>query len=314
MVLQDIDGDKDWIAGLDWSKYRRRHEDYVGEGFFLPGVVEMFARQVCAPYPDEIDFFLSNAGNTPPGRVVQVHEAFTADGAPLHSVHQRLDALMRSHADDLEVAIARPDSISQAEWAAIMDAGQDEWALGQGARRAIDGIAPIIARLAAEERISCLARDRNDSRRTKVITGREWWDLDPEQAIRRIASGGLNLEAPFDPDAPPDHHVFVTRDGLQNAIADAQRTEYVAIAFVEFGKWAIRRRADHYAVHVAEVTEFLIGLMNSGAFETAINEDFEYEVEKEFGKRGLGRCFERAKAAAIADESRARFGKRRRQA
>jgi len=312
--LHDVDGDRDWIAGLDWSKYRRPHTDYVGEGFFLPGVVEMFARQVCAPYPDEIDFFLANAGNTPPGRVVPAEDAFAADGSPLFSVHQRLNTLMRSHADELEVAIARADMISREEWTAVMDAGQDDWALGQGARRAVDGLAPIIARMAAEKKILCHARDRTDSGKTTDITGREWWDLDPEQAIRRIASGGINVADPFGPDAVPDHHIFVTRDGLQNAITEAQRTEYVAIAFVEFGKWAIRRRADHYAVQVAEVTEFLIGLMDSGNYETAINEDFEYEVKAEFGVRGLGRCYERAKAAAIAEEKRARFGKRRRQA
>lgn len=309
--LHDVDSENEWLATLDWSAYRRPHTDWVGDGVFLPGVVDMFASQVCAPYPSGIELFLGHAGNTPPGRMILAEEAFAHDGTPLHSVHQRLDALVRAHADDLEVAIARPDVITFAEWDAVVDAGQEPWTVGQGARRALAGIAPIIARLAAEKRISCHARHRKDSNKKVDITGPEWWDLDPQQAVRRIASGGINLAAPYDPDAETDHLIFVSRDGLQNAIAETQSKEYVAIAFLEYGKWALRRRLDHYAVQVEEVADFLIGLMNSGRFESATNEDFMHEVSKEFGSRGLARVYERAKAIAINDPERARFGKRR---
>ncbi|WP_230770229.1 hypothetical protein [Sphingomonas sp. Leaf4] len=309
--MHDVDGDNDWISTLDWSAYRRPHTDYVSKAFFLPGVAEMFARHLCAPWPTEIDLFLSHAGNTPPGRIVQAEDAFAADGTPIHSVHRRLDATMRAHADDLEIAIARSDVITFAEWQEICDAGDDLWHLGQGARRAVNGLAPIIARLAAEERIRCHARPINGGGDRIPIVGRTWWDMDPEQAVRRMAAAAIDPSSPFDEHARPTHRIFVEREGLQNAIYDAQRKEYVAIAFLEFGRWALRRPADHYAVQVAEVTAFLVQLMESGHYEHAINEDFQFEVEQKFGKPGLGRCYERAKAAAIADERRARFGRRR---
>jgi hypothetical protein len=308
-LLEDIDND--WMAGLDWSKYRRPAADYVSDTIMLAGVVDMFARQVCGPYPTGIEFFLSKAGNTPPGSVVPAEDAFAPDGTPFHSVHKRLDTIMRSHADDLEVPIARPDVIGRDEWARIHDTGMDRWNLGLGARRAVAGLAPIVTRLAAEERLECHARPIHGGPKTISINGREWWDLDPEQSVRRIASSGLNLSKPYDPYAEPDHIIFVSPTGLQKVILDSAREHYVATAFREHGEWAVRRKVDYYAVQVAEVTAFLVTMMNSGNCETFTNRDFEAEVSLEFGSRGLGRCFERAKAAAVADAARSRFAKRR---
>ncbi len=309
--MNDPDTDNDWMAGLDWSKYRRPAADHVSQNIMLAGVVEMLARQVCGPYPTEITFFLSKAANTPPGRVVAAEKAFSSDGTPIHSIHQRLDSLMRSHAEDLEVGIARPDAISQDEWERIFDAGEDPWNEGLGARRAIAGLAPIFARLAAEERVECHARPINGWPETTPINGRKWWDLDPEQAVRRIAACGLNLSKPYDPHAKPDHNIFISSGGLQTVILETAGKHYVATAFQEYGDWAVRRKVDYYAVQVAEVTSFLITMMNSGRCEAFRNEDFEKAVQAEFGSRGLGRCFERAKANAVADPTRERFAKRR---
>ena len=309
--MDDIDTDNDWIAGLDWSKYRRPAADYVSDKIMLAGVIDMLARQVCGPYPSGIEFFLSKAGKTPPGPVVAADEAFAQDGTPVHSVHRRLDSLMRSHADDLEVGIARPDVISRDEWERIFDAGQDPWNEGLGARRAIAGLAPLFARLAAEERVQCHARPMNGGPTTTLINGREWWDLDPEQAVRRIAASGLNLSNPYDPHAAPDHNIFVSFEGLQAVILDAADKHYVATSFREHGDWAVRRKVDYYAVQIAEVTAMLVSMMDSGKCETFTNKDWETAVQSKFGTRGLGRCFERAKASAVADPTRRRFAKRR---
>ncbi|WP_343762968.1 hypothetical protein [Sphingomonas molluscorum] len=306
----DIDIDSEWIADLDWSRHRIGERAYLGGKIILTSVVDMLVKHVCAP-PPEGDSFLANAGNTPPGRIVDSEGAFNADGTPIHSVHRRLDSLMRSHADDLEIGITSPDMITRDEWDAIIFEGQGYWSDGVGARYAANAVAPILARMAYDKQISCFARRINGSPDPEDISGPEWWDLLPDQAVRRIATSGLNLARPMDADAPIDHLIFVSRDGLQNALIEAARKNYVELGASELGPWGFRRSVDYYAVQRAEVAEFLIQLMDSGEWEYATNSDFEAAVQAEFGTRGLGRCYERAKAIAVSDNKRSRFKKRR---
>lgn len=310
--MSEDDHDHDWMAGLDWSMHRRPYEDYVSEMLVLSGVVDLLGQYVLEPHPST-PFFIADAGNTPSGPLVDIEDAFSADGTPIHSVHAHLGSLMRSHANELGITIKNPDFISLAEWKAVLIAGSCSgyWSFGEGARLAVAGLAPMIARLAAEERILTYARPIGGGPTLLPITGRKWWDLDPEQAVRRLASCSLAYEAPFDASAIPNHMIFVSRTNLNSVLIEAARRKPVYIAFLEYGDWASKRTVNQYAVQTAEVTAFLISLMESGEVEHFNNQDFKTAVQDEFGVRGLGRCFERAKAAAIADPSRARFGKRR---
>ncbi|MBM7406387.1 MULTISPECIES: hypothetical protein [Sphingomonas] len=304
----------EWMTSLDWSRHARHATEYISMKEMLSGVLDKLARHVCAPYPDGLEFFLSQAGNKPAGQIVPAEEAFTEDGRPIYSVHRRLDALMRAHADDWSIGILEPDVISWDEWERIIDAGSDYWETGIGARRAIAGITPVFCRLAAEEVIKCHARPFGGGAETVEISGRKWWDLDPDQAIRRVASCSLNLSRPFDADAQPDHLIFVSRIGLDRALIEAARRSYVQIvALDDLPPWTIKRQVDRGQIDKEAVARYLISLMDSGDYENAKNQDFEAAVEDVFGARALGRCYQEAKARAIAadDGKRARFGKRR---
>lgn len=311
--VERFDRDNEWMAGLDWSRHRHRASDYVSDRLLLSGVAKIFADHLCAPSYPEMTDFLAQAGNTPAGGMVGAEEAFGPDGAPIHSIHARLASTARRHADEHGVGIASADVVTRDEWEAIVEHAAPYWGWGVGARRAVARLAPIIAGLAAREEIACFARPVGGGARDAAIriSGPDWWDIDPDMAVRRFAACGLNLKSPFDAGAPIDHLVFVARNGLQNVAIDTARKHYVPTAALEYGDHILKRRVDHYAVQTEEVAAFLIALMDSGECENWTNLTFQCAVQDEFGKRGLGRCYERAKAMAIEDEKRSRFGRRR---
>ncbi|PCG15759.1 hypothetical protein [Sphingomonas adhaesiva] len=306
--MHDADADNDWMAGLDWSRHRRAGSDWVSEHLMLSGVVDVFARAFCAPYPETIDHFIGQAQNTPPGPIVEADEAFTEAGEPVHSVHARLSALMRRHADDLSIGIVAADAITRDEWERIIEAGRLPWSIGQGARRAVAGLAPVIARMARAGEIRCFIRRVGGGELRPL--DREAWEIDYEAAVRRIAACGLAEQRPFDPSAGIDHLIFVDRD-LHKAVIRNARQSYVPVAGLELGPWAMKRKVDHYAIQVREVAEFLASLMTDERLGWT-NRDFQAAVQDRFGVRGLGRCYEKARQIATEDESRRRFRKRRR--
>ena len=290
-----------WMQDLDWSFYRRARFGVISRRIFLPRLVEMFAEQICAPWPGT-DYFLGEAGNpfTPP--IVDVDEAFMSSAPdfekiPVHSHHARFDALVRKEADRFGLPILSADRIEYNEWDAItleqMLANGD----GIGARRALHAVAPIIAEAAMTGKVVTWARPTGggDDRAEQMTPG--MWDLDEDALYRRFAACGLCFDRPHDPDADVDHFIFADAAGLQNTILQSARQNYAPIA-LDPHIHRLRRRVDYYAVLVEEVEAFLVTTLEK-ASPAIGNDTLKDLVRAEFGESATGKIFERAKAAAV---------------
>ena len=294
----------DWMAELDWSRHGRIGPQHLSKHMFMATVADIVGKAVCAPWPD-IPFFLERARNPSPGPMVTADRAFDADGSPKAKVQDRLADLVRDHADSFDVPIASADRITYDEWRSVEASGAIAWSEGEGARRAAAGIAPLVAEMAAKGRITTWARPKGggDDRATQIPA--DLWLVDPEIAIRRLASCGLNWDRPFDEEASVDRLIFVETAKLQNTIIEFARPNYVSIAFPEEG---IRRDVDHYAVDVRAVATLLESLMPPERAHWR-NLDFEAEVARQFTDRALGRVYERAKRVATSHPDRKMFSR-----
>lgn len=297
------DDDLVWIADLDWKAHGPARDGYVSRHMFLAEAAEILGRRVCGIWPGP-PHFLRMAEYPPPDGIVEADDAFDARGEPKAHVHDEAREAMLAHASSLLVPLRDASSIERSEWATIEERALLHWDDGTGARRAAAGIARVFARLAFQKEIDVYARPFDG--KGYVRLGPEFWDIDDDQAIRRLAACALSLEGPRDPAAQPDHRIFVSHDRFNLAIERAARRWYVPVCALEMGE--LERDEDHLAVNVSEVANFLIGLMvpehsdwNDARFQVA--------VQDEFGSRALGVVYQRAKARAVAHPSRAYFGK-----
>jgi hypothetical protein len=284
-----------WMAGLDWSLYRRSRQGFLSQRLFLPRAIEMFGEQICAPWP-QTDFLIGEAGNEHREPIVDSSEAFLEDGTPVHSLHAAFSPAVRREAERFALPIVSADAITQDEWESIYVEHSLANGLGMAARRAVAGLAPIIAKAAMEERIATWARPLGGGDARSVPITPDMWDLDYDTLIRRFAACGLSIDHPHDAQAPVNHLIFVDHAKLQNEIIHLARENYVPIAFSDERLW---RRVDHYAVIVDEVAAFLVELM-SRPDHVLNNEQLKGVVENRFGRSAGGRVFERAKAIAVA--------------
>lgn len=308
--MLDSDVQNEWMAALDWSAHGPARDGNVSRHLFLAEAVELLARNVCGPWP-LIPHFLAHAGNPTTLETVDEGDAFEGDGSseddgrPIQDVHERLGGTMRRLAERHGVAIASDDAMTRSEWATIHHEAAWTWSVGVGARRAVAGVAPLFARMAFDRRITVLARPVGGGTQYVDAGGPEWWEIGGGQAVRRLAACGLALDDPYAEEAPATHHLFVSHDGYQAALIETARRSYVNTINVDV---RVRREVDYYAVQTSEVAKFLVALMVP-ANASMTNDDFMRAVEAEFGSRGLGRVFTKAKALAVAHEGCERFGK-----
>ena len=308
--MMDYDDEISWIARLDWHAHRPAGGGYLSNRLFFASVGEIAGSIICEPWPLSHDHLLRHASNDHPGRMLQADHAFESDGAPIHSIHAALAENVRHHAERMLVPIKSPDTITFDEWQAVFDAGEDAWDLGLGARRAAAGIGPFLAKLAFEGSIRCWGRAIGGGDEDSIELGRKYWDIDPDLAIRRLASCGLDPKNPYDAAAEITHRIFVDDGGLQNAMVRGSRTTYVPTAHLELGPWAVRRQVDYHTVTRQAVVDFLISRMTDENLHW--NHDrFKRAVQDEFGVRGLGRTYEQARRIATDHPDRRRFNVRR---
>jgi hypothetical protein len=308
--MLDYDDEIAWISQLDWTSHRSTSDGYLSRRLFLSSVAEVAGRLICEPWPLVGQHLLRHASNDHPGRMLQAVHAFDSDGGPIHSIHAALADDVRRHAERMLIPIRSSEKITFEEWQAVLDAGEDDWDLGLGARRAAAGIGPFLAKLAFDREIRCWARRKGGGDAEAVEIGPSYWDIDPELAIRRLASCGLDPARPYDADAEITHRIFVDDGGLQNALIKGSRTTYVATANLELGPWAIRREVDYYAVTTQAVVDFLISRMTDKNLHWT-GDMFKAAIVEEFGNRGLGRVYEKARRIATSHPDRERFKVRR---
>jgi len=297
------DEDLVWMADLDWKAHGPARVGYIARDMFLAEAAETLGRRICGVWP-VAHYFLRMAEYPPTAEMVDVDEAFDSDGHPIEGVHAREHGVMLAHAVSLDVALRDADAIGRAEWASIVQRARQQWDDGTGARRAAAGIARAFARLAFEDEIDVFARPFDGAGYVRL--GPEFWEIDDEQAIRRLASCALSVDRPYDPSALPDHRIFVGHDRYARATDRAARRWYVPVCALEMGE--LLREEDHVSVRVSEVAHFLAGLMVPANSDWNDNR-FKDAVQAEFGSRGKGVVYDRAKARAVAHPDREYFGK-----
>ncbi|MFV0622656.1 hypothetical protein ACBY01_01415 [Sphingomonas sp. ac-8] len=300
--MQRID-DEDlfWMADLDWKAHGPAREGYIGRDMFLAEAAELLGKRICGIWPGLVHF-LRMAEYPPPSDIVEADEAFGADEKPIPGIYDREHGVMLAHAVSLDVPLHDADDIDRAEWALIVDKARQQWDDGLGARRAAAGIARAFARLAFEEEIDVHARPFGD--KGYVRLGPEFWEVDDEQAIRRLAACALSIDRPYEPAAQPDHRIFVGHNRYARAIDRASRRWYVPVCALDE---ELKRDEDQTSVRVSEVAHFLAGLMVPANSDWN-DERFKDAVQAEFGSGGLGVTYNRAKAKAVAHPDRRYFG------
>lgn len=300
----------DWMAGFDWSRHQVRASTYISDSLLLSGFTEVFAKAICGFYPEDDSLLLGYGSTEPPGSVVTAKRAFTPDGRPIYSIHNRLAPIMRRHADNFNIGVAEPDLINPQEWNEILSSGLIPWNLANTSRHIVAEISPIIAQMAFDQKIILKARPLGGGFPVDFFS-KDLWGIDRDVSIHRVITCGINYNNPFDRNAPIDHLLYVERKDMQTAILAEAKKDYIAAVGAEFGKFVFRRKIDYVAVQIEEVTTFLIDRMNDAECAFWTNRNFKDAVEDEFGTRGLGRCFEQAKRRATQDPSRKRFNLRR---
>lgn len=296
------DEDLFWMADLEWKAHGPAREGYISEHMFMAEAAEMLGRRICGVWPGPVHF-LRMAEYPPPAAMTEADEAFDAAGNPIRDIHDREHDVMLAHALSLDVPLRDADVIERAEWASIVEKARQEWDDGTGARRAAAGIARAFARLAFEGEIDVHARPFH--KKEYITLGPEFWEVDDEQAIRRLAACALSIDRPYDPSAQPNHRIFVGHARYAHAIARAARRWYVPVCALEMGE--LPRDEDHNSVRISEVAHFLAGLMVPANSDW--NDDrFKDAVQDKFGSGGLGVVYVRAKAKAVAHPDRRYFG------
>lgn len=274
------DAELEWLADLDWRAHGPMGAKIISDNMPIARAASFLAEHAAGDtWPDQIPFFLSLAGNRPIGRWIGVEDAYGADGRPTSLYHDRLQ-LALEHARALDVPLAATDAVTAVEWDAISIAGARAWAEGDGARHTWSDLAPLLAKLAHDRRIETFSRPIGGSEKEWPVS-RALWKIDPDVAIVRLAHCGYDPNRPFDKGARPTHSLFVGAIGLSNALIDAARDNYIAIAFPEH---RLPRPVDELAPSSRLQIEFLRTLMrenNSMTAETLrgrLNDRFAIEI------------------------------------
>lgn len=293
------DRDLDWIARFDWRQHGKIASNTVSDKMPYAKAASLLAEYAAGPdWPHEIGFFLSKAGNRPVGDHVDADAAFAADGKPTSLYHDHLP-LALEHARHLKVPLASRDAITRTEWEEIDQIGAQDWAEGEGARRMVSLLGPLLARLAHKnEAVRTFARPIGGGEDVRLA--RELWLIDPDVAIARLASCGINLDKAFSAEAHPTHRLFVQPDpGLDAAFREAARDNYIPHAFVEV---VFPRPIDETAPSKAILKAYLRSLMNEHPDWS--RQKFTEAVEDRYGIKfpeRMHRDFRRAILSATDD-------------
>lgn len=217
-------------------------------------------REVTAPAPPDLVF-------PPP------HDAFDHDEAPIAYIHER-------HGHDVRAALrqdaGRQSGDGSTRWSAraplggiragtlneprrhlsekpltigewerayeivVVEGGFRAWAAA-----ALEHVAFAVAEMAtreagADDAITLVGRPVLGGPPTPL--DRSIWATGRELRLRRLAACGLNVDAPFDPDAPVTHLIFATGDSVQEAV-DAYAEHHRVPAVPNDHPWWTEQRA-----------------------------------------------------------------------
>lgn len=243
---------------LDWSRHRLQpHEAETGPGLFLPDVASMIGARLLETWSgsETSDIVLPPA---PSLEVPPPAHAFDDDDEPIGAVHQAYGGAVRDalvwEADERRRSwkpngplgfdhgssrLQPGDELSIEDWERAYEAVVFPRELRNGARLSLERLAKAIAEMASfsehdERSMTLIGRPVLGG--SPRIIDRSLWSTGPELRMRRLAACGLNLDAPFDPEAPVTHLLFVAEEGLRGAI-DAYASENLFLAADDFREW-----------------------------------------------------------------------------
>lgn len=272
---------------LDWSAHADPSRWPISEHLFLADVVQCIGEAICHPWDPALPAAMAIE---PPPLITDPDEAFF-DDQPVTAIHELFGPTVRSvispatfaemrlrddRAAWLASHVADPaggpplpafalrarngeddeDPITYDHWnEAGLIASLDRM-LADNARMALPVVARAIAELAFDADIETYARPLNGGEMVPLLPS--LWAVD--DPLPRIAACGIRLDDPFNPNAAPDHRLFVAETGLGTAIATLAARISVLLGD-DFASDPPRIRPDQLRGRVEDVKAALLGLM-----------------------------------------------------
>lgn len=303
----------------DWSIHRDRSRWPVSAKTFLAEALLITGKALCVPWDGSEPAWMSHPKRSP---VPFADEAFI-DGMPVRAVHAEFAAEIRAamspagyllslinedpvawHEGQLpypaDASLAalelrarnkedQGDPITHAHWDDAACRINSEIAELEVAARALRSIAELIANLALSTRLKTYARVFGGGPMVELDC--PLWEVD--DPLTRAATCSLNLDDPFNRNAPPTHFIFVERDDLELALASLTPADKIyLVEELEGGD-----REGRYAGAVQELTEWLCARANDPYFKDWRRARWE-ETAGLLGSWATGSVFDDAWSAA----------------
>lgn len=286
-----------WMIGLDWRQHRSGQLDDRTDLASIPEVAVRMGRELCAPWIEEPNFLTFAGVDRLDPALVDEYLAFDSEGRPIPSIHERSADLFRRKAEELGVPVGDPRSLTPDEWSDVHLTAWLQASMGDGARRAASGMAPLLARLAADGEIETYATKLGGGP-AEPIPRTMWSNLSHDQAVRRLALCGLSIADPYEPAAPIDRMIFVDDRNLDEAIRRTALANYVPIINEDIRVW---RPSDDRPIKLGDAMSVLHGIMTSGSVIT--NEALKARFLAITGRALSKGKFEEAKRRLLAAHS-----------
>lgn len=283
-----------WMIDLDWRQHRAGRMDGRTDHGTIPETAIRLGEELCAPWLEEPGFLSFADVELLDPDLLDEHAAFDPAGMPVPAVHERSAGLIRRKAEELRVAVSDPRALTLEEWSDVHLAAWLQASLGAGARRAASGMAPILARLAADGEIETYTTRLGGGPATPLPAA-IWRNISDEQAIRRFAACGLSLASPYDPAAAIDSLILIGEHDLDAAIRRAALTRYVPTIVEDVRVW---RPVDDRPIKLGDAMWILRDIMSNSPVMSneALKRAFLEITGVELGKRR----FEEAKRKLVA--------------